>query len=306
MNDDSQIKNETDQELLNLLKSIAAKDKKFCSSVKQLIKEWATTKSIRTKVDTDKSEAPRAPYSFETDTTTYGLQRIYFHADLADMNVFNVDKKIFRPKYCLVMIDGVSRKIYLRSCLNKKPSSVIKAFSSINETIVGSEPALMLQTDKGGEFFNAPFREWCLKNRVCHYATETDQAYRAERAIYTLKTLIKRLTTAEKPKINRQNRDTYLLDLEQVINSTPCSYSGCTPNQLNNDDRDSKANRMLDRLKLQKKRKAQWKHNNVTRVKTEKLKILKPLPVNTLVYVRYWKDRDQDTFSKPSTRTKSY
>ena len=140
LNDDSQIKYETYQELLNLLKAIVAKDKKFRLSVKQLIKEWASTRSIRTKIDTDKSEAPRPPYSFETDTNTYGLPRMYFRG-------VNVDKKIFRPKYCLVMIDGVSRKIHLRSCLNKKPSTVIKAFSSINKTIVRSELFLMLQTD---------------------------------------------------------------------------------------------------------------------------------------------------------------
>ena len=153
-----------DKELLNLLKLIVTKDKKFRSSVKQLIIEWATTRSIRTKLDTDKSEAPRPPYSFETDSNTYGFPRMYFHADLMDMKVFNVDIKMFRPKHCLMMIEGVSRKIYLRSFLNKKPFTVIKAFSSIFETIVRSEPVLMLQTDKGGEFFNASFREWCDKN----------------------------------------------------------------------------------------------------------------------------------------------
>ena len=126
MNDDSQIKNETDQELLNLLKSISAQDKKFRFSVKQLIIEWATTRSIRTKVDTDKCEAPRPPYFFETDINKCGPPRMYFHANLADMKEFNVGKKRLRPKYCLVMIDGESRKIYLRSCLNKKSSTVIK------------------------------------------------------------------------------------------------------------------------------------------------------------------------------------
>ena len=145
---------------------IAAKDKKFRFRVKQLIKEWATTRGICTKVDTNKSEAPQPPYSFETDTNTYDLPKMYFHADLADMRVINVDKKIFRSKYCLVMIDGVSRKIYLQSCLNKKLSTVIKAFSSINETIVRCEPVLMLQTDKGGEFFNILFKELYDKNRV--------------------------------------------------------------------------------------------------------------------------------------------
>ena len=134
-----------------------------------------------------------------------------------------------------------------------------------------------------------------VKKSSLSFCHETGPASTAERVIYTLKTLVKRLTTADNPKINRKNWDTYLLDLEQVINSTPCSYSGYTLNQLDDDDRDGKAKRMLDRLKLQKKRKAQWKHNNVTRVKNEKLKILKPLPVNTLVFVRYRKDRDQDT-----------
>ena len=63
---------------------------------------------------------------------------------------------------------------------------------------------------------------------------------------------------------------------------------------------------MLDYLKLQKRKKGKLKHNNVTRVKKENLKIFKTLPVNTLVFVRYWKNRDQDTLSKPSTRTESY
>ena len=37
----------------------------------------------------------------------------------------------------------------------KWENAFIKAFSSINKTIVRSEPVLMLQTDKGGEFLNA-------------------------------------------------------------------------------------------------------------------------------------------------------
>ena len=93
--------------------------------------------------------------------------------------------------------------------------------------------------------------------------------------------------------------------MEKVNNSTPCSYSGYTPNELDQDDKGSNINRMLDRLALQKKQEAQWKYNNILRVKKEK-KILKHLPVNTFVFVRHWIERYQDTFSKPSTRTESY
>ena len=99
------------------------------------------------------------------------------------------------------MFDGVSRKIYLRSCLNKILSTVIKAFSSINDIIVRSEPVLMLQTDKVGEFFNASLKNSVKKIEFVILPPKRVTLI-APNVLYTLKTLVKRLPTANNPKIN--------------------------------------------------------------------------------------------------------
>ena len=305
LSDAKQKKNDVDEKLLTLLLDVQRNQNEF-DSVKEMLKAWSTTKKVRSKTDFDKSEAPRKPYSYETDMDRYNEPRTYFHADLADMRIFNVDRRIFRPKYCLVMIDGVSRKIYLRSCQNKKPLTVTKAFESMFDGIERVfDKRVHLQTDKGGEFFNSSFKKWCKENDVVHFSSKTGHAYRAERAIYTLKTLVRRLKMSEQLTV-KKSWDVYIEELQDVINSTPCSYSGFTPVQLDANTDEAKVMRIRDRLAAQKKRKAQWKYNNVGRVANEKKKILKPLPVGTLCYRRQLKVLDQDTFSKPSTRTESY
>ena len=104
-------------------------------------------------------------------------------ADLIDFSSLKKYNDNF--KYILVIVDVFSKVAYAVPLKNKTSQSVIEAFDEVLQKTHFSK----LQTDRGSEFTNAPFRRW-LKGKnidLFHSHNFGTKATIAERLIRTLK-----------------------------------------------------------------------------------------------------------------------
>ena len=94
-------------------------------SVILMLKEWQNQNDNFTQSTNpaEKKQAPRLPYSYDTHKLRYNDPNVYFQTDVADLRAFNKDQHKWRPKYCLVTVDGVSGKLYLHAMKNKNEDS---------------------------------------------------------------------------------------------------------------------------------------------------------------------------------------
>lgn len=145
--------NDGDQKIKKRLKKFQNDDKSYPSFIKRWSKE-----SRLFQVGTTLEEKVRPPYSFQTHKQSYDKPGLYFQCDLADMKVFDLDRKKVRRNYCIVLVDGVSNKVYLRAARHKNAQEILSGLQYLFQHISRQE-TVYLQTDKGGEFFNKDFAE---------------------------------------------------------------------------------------------------------------------------------------------------
>ena len=108
-----------------------------------------------------------------------------WEADLVDMQEFAMDNGGVR--YLLTVIDVLSKYAWVVPVKFKDAESVRAAFVAIFKKAGARKPE-RLHTDKGKEFFNAKVQELLRKEKVTHFATESDtKASIAERFNRTLK-----------------------------------------------------------------------------------------------------------------------
>ena len=108
-----------------------------------------------------------------------------WQADLADMVGLQRDNDRYR--YILTVIDVFSKFAWAVAVRNKDATTVTEAFDSVMEQAAPRKPE-RLQTDKGKEFFNKDFGALMKRNKINHFATESDQkAAVVERFNRTLK-----------------------------------------------------------------------------------------------------------------------
>lgn len=111
-----------------------------------------------------------------------GLHDLW-QADLIDIkNIANVNNNF---KYILVVIDCLSKYVWVFSLKTKSKEEIFNKFSKLFKT--GSVPK-NLQTDFGTEFYNAMFKKLMNDYGINHYSTySTKKASIVERVIRTLK-----------------------------------------------------------------------------------------------------------------------
>ncbi len=287
-----------DQQLYRDIKKQQADDESY----RAFIQRWASqSRLFETKVRDTVKDKIRQPYSFRTHKQTYHLPGQYFHCDLADMRVFNNDKRNVRRNYCIVLVDGVSNMTYLRASRKKTAPEILSGLQHLFADIKRQE-TVYLQTDNGTEFFNNAFYEWCKRAHIEHFASKNlKKAYLAENAIRRLKEIYQQLR--KKGKLN--DWVTELPNVEERMNSKERAVSGITPEELNRNDTAGEALRMLDLFKSQQQTKNTFKYNNLTRVENEKMnkkmEILKPLKVGTKVYVQKFRTDPRLQFAKATT-----
>lgn len=163
----------------------------------------------------------------------YGMNS-QWQADLVDMSKFHKENE--GHKFILTVMDVLSRKAYARALKSKEGKNVTAAFESILEETKGQRP-FKLQTDKGKEFYNKPFKTWCEDNGIILFSSEDDmmKAQIVERFNRTLKNKMYRMFNANADNVWIKNLD----DLVQSYNNTEHSSIKMTPNQVTTDNQDA-------------------------------------------------------------------
>ena len=126
-----------------------------------------------------------------------------FHADLADMNVFNIDKRNYRFRFLLVMVDVFSRFVYVVPVRRKNETEISIAMEYLYEMKLGfkNKKIKYLQVHRGSEFYNKEVKKVNKKYRVEMYSTNTNQkAFIAEQKIREIKKNLNELRQIVKGK----------------------------------------------------------------------------------------------------------
>jgi len=148
-----------------------------------------------------------APKKFEKRSVqTYGLNDIYA-SDICDMS--NISKFNDNIKYLLIIMDIHSRFVWLYPMKTKNADEVLTNFKTqlAKVTVFGKN----LWTDRGKEYVNKKFEDWCDKNNINLYHTggESKSVF-AERFIRTLRGMISKYTLSH-------NTERYIDDLDKII-----------------------------------------------------------------------------------------
>jgi transposase InsO family protein len=154
-------------------------------------------------------------FSKETGIKSYVPSKLgsHFQSDLADVN--NISEFNNGVKFLLIVIDTLSRYLWVGTLKDKKHDSIIKSFKNLFPQGLKCK---VLTTDNGTEYKNRWFRNYLKDNYVYHYTTNTTRkAGLAERVISTLKFLMYRYFTYKRSY-------NYLDVIEQLVqnyNNTP-------------------------------------------------------------------------------------
>lgn len=142
-----------------------------------------------------------------------------FDADLADMVSLSRYNKGF--KYLLIVIDILTRFLWVQPLKNKTGKEVTRAFAHIFK---GGRICKRLRTDKGGEFTNLHTQQYLKSKGIYYFTTQNSEtkANYAERAIKTFKNMLYRYMSKYKTK----HYLNVLQDLVNQYNETPHSSLG--------------------------------------------------------------------------------
>ena len=127
-------------------------------------------------------------------------------ADLVEMQPFWHENRGVR--FLLTVIDVLSKYAWVQPLKHKTGPEMRQAFETILQE--GRRPQT-LQTDKGKEFYNAPFQKWLKQQGITHFSTQGDaKAAVVERFNRTLKERLYRYMTAA-------NSTRYLTALDALV-----------------------------------------------------------------------------------------
>lgn len=94
--------------------------------------------------------------------TRYPNER--WQIDLVDVAVYAPKNKNF--KYILTVIDNFSKYVFAMPLKNKTAEDILEAMMDIISNQADETYPSIIQSDNGGEFKNALFREWAKNNRI--------------------------------------------------------------------------------------------------------------------------------------------
>jgi Integrase core domain/Chromo (CHRromatin Organisation MOdifier) domain len=142
--------------------------------------------------------------------TTYShFKRYQFQMDLVEIQ--QLSKYNDGVRYLLNVIDTFTRYAFVRPLENKKAPTVLEAFKSILEE--ANQKPLKVVMDKGSEFSNQLFTNFCEKNKIELYNPEANtHAAFIERFNRTLQTIIYKYLTE-----NETNR--FIDKLQDLVSS---------------------------------------------------------------------------------------
>jgi|SRR5882724_920702 len=114
-----------------------------------------------------------------------------WECDLIDMRAYSRQNRGYN--YMLVAIDSFSKFLFVEPLKTKKSAEVLWAFKKIFKKRMPTK----LRSDKGGEFDNQIFREFCVRNHIIYFTTQNIEIKCAivERVNRTLKSKLFRYFT---------------------------------------------------------------------------------------------------------------
>lgn len=128
----------------------------------QRVGDWLSSQDVYTL-----HKRPRINYP-RNKVVVFGINMQY-QADLVDMSMYASDNDGF--KYMLTCIDVFSQFAWCVPMKSKGSQDVCAGFEYILET--GSVPC-KLQTDRGGEFYNARFQKLMSQYNIIHFSTNSE------------------------------------------------------------------------------------------------------------------------------------
>jgi ribosome biogenesis protein Nip4 len=142
-------------------------------------------------------------------------------------------------RYLLIVVDGLSKFVWVEPLKNKEASNVEAAFKHITQT--SKRKPQYLWTDEGTEFLNSKVRHWAETNHIQIYHTQSKVgSVFAERFIRTLRLRLARLADIK-------GTHQYIDELPKIIalyNNTPHSTTKIAPSKVAPTDEDSIRDRM--------------------------------------------------------------
>ena len=159
----------------------------------------------------------------------HGIDHLW-QLDLSDVS--SLKKYNGGNRFLLFAIDGFSKHAWVQPLKDKTGSVLTEAMKRIFETS-GRTP-LHIQTDKGGEFVNRPFKELLKSKNVNFYTSQNEETKAAfvERLQRTFKTKMFRYFTDR----NTLRYTDVLQDLMQSYNNTTHSSIGKKPAEVSRDN----------------------------------------------------------------------
>ena len=199
-------------------------------------------------------------------TKTTGID-VDWQADLADMQ--KLKKENGGNTFILVVIDVLSRFVFVEPVKNKKAETIGKAFEKIMKRT--GRKCWILTTDRGKEFEGHEFQVVVKRHEILHhYATSPDvKCAIVERYIRTLKSKIWRYFT----KSRTVNYVKVLQKLATSTNNTVHRTIGCAPAHVNKNNQKEIWQRLYGKPEITKR--ALYKAGDHVRITKEKGKLSK-------------------------------
>lgn len=194
------------------------KSKDVTASI-EAVKKWLQQKDTYTKYRT-------ARRSFKRNPVMAGYIDEQWQGDLADMgNLADTNDDV---KFLLVLIDIVSKYMWVQALRSKSGPDVLEGFKKVfNET--ERRPA-KLQTDDGNEFWYRGLQQYLKENGVKFFTLKSDKkAAVAERVVRTLKEKIWRY-------MHEKHTKRYIDVLPDLVHSYNNTYHvsiGLAPSEVN-------------------------------------------------------------------------
>jgi hypothetical protein len=185
----------------------------------EAVKKWLQQKDTYTKFRVARKNFKRIP-------VIAGYIDEQWQGDLADMG--NLSEENDGVRFLLVLIDVVSKFLWVEPLVNKSGEVVLTGFKSVFGR-TERRPA-KLQTDEGKEFLYRGLQRYLREMGVTFFTLKSDKkAALAERVIRTLKDKISRYLNE-----NHSNRYIDVLqDLVQSYNDTFHNSIGMSPSEVN-------------------------------------------------------------------------
>lgn len=167
-------------------------------------------------------------------------------------------------KYLMCVLEVFSRKLFIKVIKNKDTKTVLDAFSEIHKSI-GASPKI-LYVDKGGEYVNKKFKDYCTSNSIKLVFTLNDtKAPHVERAQRSIQSLLYKMLE------EKQTRHflPYLDDVLKIYNNRKNRITGFSPNDAYKDENSVKVRENLEKYYMQKvhlRKKPKFKVGDTVRI----------------------------------------